>query len=137
MATTKAPAPKFTAAEAARLYERADTAGRAAAEAVVPVPMHVVQRANAFDDNSPVVRAYAPVLDGVCGFAWVNVRPGNSSFARWLKANKRASKGYYGGLELWVSQYGQSMTRKESYARAFANVLRDAGVDAYAESRMD
>lgn len=118
------------------IYSEADAAGRKAAEAVVPVPMYVVQRADPLNDNSPVVKAYPPVMDGVCGFAWVTVRPGNSGFAKYLKA-KGAHKGYYGGVELWVSGYNQSMTRKEAYAYAFADVCQKYGIKAYAGSRMD
>ncbi len=99
--------------------------------------MHVVQRANPFDDSSPVVHRYAPVMDGVCGFAWVTIRPGTSSFARWVSKTGRGRKGYYGGIQIWVSGFGQSMTRKEAYADAFAAVLREAGVSASAGSRMD
>ena len=41
------------------------------------------------------------------------------------------------GLSVWVSEGGQSMERKEAYARAYADVLRAAGIEAYAGSRMD
>lgn len=109
------------------LYEKADAAGKAAAVACVPNPMVVCQ-------GDAIVEV---VNDGVCGFAWVTVRPGNSSFALWLKKNMGARRAYYGGMELWVSSYGQSMARKEAYAQAFANVLREAGINAYAGSRMD
>lgn len=130
-------AKRFTKTEARNLYREADEAGRKAAEAAVPTPMVVVQRENPFDDSSAIVKEYAPVMGGVCGFAWVTVRPANSSFALWLKKNQGARTGYYGGMELWVSGYGQSMQRKEAYAKAFAQVLRDNGLDASAGSRMD
>lgn len=42
-----------------------------------------------------------------------------------------------GGLQYWVSQGGQSMQRKEAFARAFASVLKANGIDAFADSRMD
>lgn len=129
--------PKLSDDQAQALYAKAQAAGMAAGEAVIPTPMHVVERANPFDDNSAVVRRYAPVMDGPCGFAAITIRPGNSSFARWLKANKRAYSGYYGGTELSVSQFGQSLTRKTVYARAFTEVLRAAGIDASYNSRMD
>ena len=119
------------------LFQKADAAGQAAAEAVVPVPMQIVQRANPFDDNSPVVKSYEPVLDGVCGFAWVNVKPGNCAFANFLKKEKGGHKSYYGGIDMSVRGYNQSMTRKEAYAEAFAEVIRATGIKAYAQSRMD
>jgi hypothetical protein len=123
--------------EYSELFSKADAAGRAAAEACKPVPMQVVERANPLDDSSAVVKRYAPVASGVCGFAWVNVRPGNCGFARWMKKEGVARKGYYGGMEYWVSGYGQSMEKKEAYAGAFAKVLGEAGIKAYPQSRMD
>ena len=99
--------------------------------------MYVVQRANHFDDSSAIIKAYPPVMGGVCGFSWITVRPGTSSFARWLAKNKRASRGYYGGIELWIREFGQSMEKKLAYSEAFSQVLRDAGIKAYAGSRMD
>jgi hypothetical protein len=116
------------------LYNKADEAGRAAAVDCVPVPMTVCE--GSLFSNVPG-RVIEVVNDGACGFAWVIVRPGNSSFALWLKKNKGASKSYYGGMEVWIRGYGQSMTRKEAYASAFAQVLREAGINAHAGSRMD
>lgn len=118
------------------LFKKADAAGRTAATTVVPTPMTVVRHANVLDDASPVAQRWV-VPDGVCGFAWVTIRPGTSAAARYAKAALGARKGYHGGMEIWVSDYSQSMTRKEAYARAFANVLTAAGVTAYAGSRMD
>jgi hypothetical protein len=73
----------------------------------------------------------------MCGFAWVNVRPGTSSFARWLKRADLARRAYHGGLDIWVRQFNQSHERKVAYARAYADVLQDAGVTAYAGDRLD
>lgn len=121
------------------LYRRAVEAGRAAAEACTPTPMVVQEHANPLDDSSPVIKQYAPVMAGVCGFAWINVRPGNSSFACWLKRNDLGrSDRYEGGVRVWVDGYGQSYERKRAYAGGFARVLRDAGMDrVYPGSRLD
>lgn len=139
MATTTATGQvRFTARQAERLYARAHEAGMAALEAARPTPMYVVQRANPFDDSSPIVRRYAPVEGGTCGFASVVVHPGNGSFARRMRAAGRGSAEYGGGYMVkWVREGGQSLTRKEAYAQAFAEVLREAGVRAFAQSRMD
>lgn len=117
------------------IYEKAMAAGKAAAEAKVPTPMHVVQTAGF---GGPIVKRYEPVMDGVCGFAWVKVKPATQPFAKWLKATgKVRGAAYGGGYDLWISDYNQSMERKEAHARAMAKALNEAGIKAYADSRMD
>lgn len=74
---------------------------------------------------------------GVCGFAWVHIPDGRSSCAHWLTKTNRGSKGYPRGVDIWVSYFGQSLERKEAYARAFAQVLRNYGIKCYSQSRMD
>jgi hypothetical protein len=129
--------PEGSAAQWEALHNAAHRAGMAAGEAVTPMPMVVVEHANQLDDNSPIVRSYAPVMDGPCGFAYVTVRPATGSFARWAKANRGWFAAYGGGLQLSVGAFNQSVTRKSAYASAFAAVLREAGVSAYGSSRMD
>ena len=120
----------------ADLYARAHSAGLEVAEQCIPAVMVVQQHENMMDDDSPVKQQWA-VPEGVCGFAWVTVTPGNCSFALWLKKHHNASKGYHGGMELWVSDFGQSYERKHAYARAFARIVSEAGVKAYAGGRLD
>jgi hypothetical protein len=36
-----------------------------------------------------------------------------------------------------VREFGQSLTRKEAYADAFADVLKEVGMRVYVDSRMD
>jgi hypothetical protein len=121
-------ATKYAAYEA--LWTRADEAGCAAAEATVPEPMIV--------HDVLTGHTYAPIDSGVCGFAWVSIRPGNSSFAIWAKKTGRCTTDHYaGGVRLWVGDYGQSYERKYAYARAFADTLRDAGIKAYTSGRLD
>jgi hypothetical protein len=122
----------------ADLYRKARAAGLAAASDCKPIPMVVCQRADPLNDNSPIVKRYAPVMDGPCGFAWINVKPGNGPMARYLKAEGLArSDSYEGGVCVWVGEFNQSMARKEAYAAAFADVMRAEGIRAYANSRMD
>lgn len=120
-------------------WDAAVAAGNAAAAAKVPQPMYVVERADPLNDNSPVVKAYAPVMDGVCGFAWVSIRPANKPFARWLKKQGLAKPAYGGGLQYWVSAFNQSMEKKEAFAYAMADSLGKAFPEMrfYGASRMD
>ena len=123
--------------ELARIWKAADEAGREAVRKTVPTPMVVVEHANPLDDSSPVVHRYPPVEGGVCGFAWINT-PGNRAFGRWVKETGRGRPdSYYGGVTIWVSDFGQSYERKDAYAQAFARVLNENGVTAYAMGRLD
>ena len=118
------------------LFELAHKAGLLAVEKAHVVPMIVAEHINLLDDNSPVKKSYF-VSDGVCGFAWVVIRPANCAFARWMKENHNCHTAYGGGMQYWISMFNQSMQKKEEYATAFANILREFGINAYSQSRMD
>ena len=94
--------------------------------------------------NPMIVSGYEdqPVMDGACGFAWVNFKMKGGlgrKFGRWLIDNGYARKDtYYGGCTIWISEHGQSMARKEAHAHAMAETLQRAGIeDAHGMSRMD
>lgn len=123
-------------AQFGEIFKAAHEAGMAAGDACQPVPMVVSEHVNMADDNSAVRKSYY-VPSGVCGFAWVTVRPGTSSFARWLVKNGKGHKAYYGGIQIWASAFGQSMERKIAYAHAFAKVLEQNGIPASTGDRMD
>jgi len=111
----------------AAIIAAAEAAGMAAGNACEPATM-IVNGAS---------KQYI-VHEGCCGFAWVNIKPGNSRIANYLKKSGKARSSYHGGIDVWVSEFGQSMARKEDYAGAYARVLRDNGIDrAYSMSRMD
>jgi hypothetical protein len=136
-ADSKARKAKYAAFEAA--YAKAVAAGQAAGEAAKPRAMMVVQPSDPLNDNS-VPKAMWHVPEGACGFAWVNVSPGNSPFANWLKKNKLARKAYGGGVDIWISDFGQSVERKEACANAMAKVLKEelgSSLSIYANSRLD
>ena len=119
----------------AALYAAADAAGKQAADAAVPTPM-IVGKAIGLTDQIDYSQPTYFVADGPCGFAWVQFA-GNTGWGRWAKKEGHARPAYGGGLQIRVADYGQSVMRKEAYAQAFADVLREAGVTAYAESRLD
>jgi hypothetical protein len=122
------------------IFEEARLAGMAAGNSATPRPMVVTRDSMAIvtaaGRQNILDRDYV-VPEGPCGFAWVVIRPGNSPAAIYAKKNLRAHKHYYGGMELWVSEFGQSMERKEAYARAYADVLKKHGIQASYGSRMD
>jgi hypothetical protein len=116
------------------LYTQARAAGLLAAQAAQVTPMIVNAHKNPLDANSEITQSYF-VADGVCGFASVVVK--NIKFANGLKKMNIGRKNYGGGYCISVQDFNQSLTRKEVYAHAFAEVLRANGVDAYVDSRMD
>ena len=118
------------------LHEAAHRAGMEAGNGAIPQPMVVVE-AGIFDEPIPGGNRWT-VPEGVCGFAWINIRDARKGFARWAKkVGVGRTDRYFGGVTIWVSAFGQSMTRKEAYALAYAYVLQDAGINAYSNSRMD
>jgi hypothetical protein len=120
-------APSITVSE---LYTQAHNAGMAAAKASIPTPMVVV--------NGETREVVDVVDDGVCGFAWINIKPARGAFVNYLKSIQVGDvDSYYGGYTIWVSDFNQSMTRKEAYAKAFTKVLESWGITAYFASRMD
>lgn len=75
-----------------------------------------------------------------CGFAWVtvhNVRS-NSKVGKALQA-VGFRRAYGGGLQLWnPSKFGcQNVDTLEHGAMAYATVLKQHGIEAYAGSRLD
>ena len=130
---------KMTDKDFRRIYDKADVAGMVAVNSCTPTPMVVQEHANMLDDNSPVAKQWI-VAGGVCGFAWINIKPGNNRFCNWLKAVGLAKHSEYeGGVTIWVTHGGQSMQIKEAYAHAFARVIREEipELRVYALSRMD
>lgn len=131
-------------AKYADAWRAAHDAGMAAGKAAQCVPMAVYNgdiqiNGRPLDPYAAASQLVDVVPDGVCGFAWVVLHPATSRFARWASANRGARREYGGGLCLtWVSEFGQSMTRKEAYAHAFAATLRrELNLNVHAHSRMD
>jgi hypothetical protein len=129
---------KKNAAQFAAVYAKAVAAGMAAGNGSSPTPMIVGEPTTFLGSDINYAKPFYYVADGACGFAWVTLRPATSSFARWLKKTGKARVAYGGGMQIWVSEFGQSMARKEAYADAMAATFRsELGVEAYAGSRMD
>lgn len=129
---------KYTEAVSFRnILNEAQEAGKKAALALTPIPMVVGEAKSILSDEIDYTKPTYYVADGVCGFAWVNITPGTSAFARWLKKEGLAHKSYDGGVNIWISDYNQSLQKKEAHAEAMAKVLTENGFKAYPRSRMD
>lgn len=126
---------------------KAHEAGMDAWRREVPAPMVVQEHANQLDDASPVVKEWF-VSGGACGFASVIVRPGNCSFALWVKKNKNAHNHYYGGVAVparpdcndpRVQSYDLNCAYAHAYAQALEdNLPKDSGVTSIrVSSRLD
>ena len=91
-------------------------AGNTAADALTVIPMTVVGREGVYH-----------VEGGVCGFARVEVRPRTSAWSKWLRGRGWRSSDYHKCVYLNISDFGQSLQRKEAFARAFASHLTAKG----------
>lgn len=140
---------KLTKADMKALLARAGEAGERAFKDAAPTPMIVYTPKNMMaslmggDDGGPDPREPVyQVNEGVCGTAWVNIKPGGSRFARWLiKEGYGRSDSYRGGITLSLynicgDRMSQSLTRWGAAARAITTVLREAGIDATAHEWM-
>jgi hypothetical protein len=105
----------------------AHAAGIEAGRNCKPIPMIVCT-----STGKPIER----LDEGACGFAWVAFA-GNTAWGRWAKKAGLAGSHYPSGLCVWVREFGQSIDRKEAYAGAYAQVLRNSGIDCHAGSRLD
>lgn len=119
------------------IYQEAHTAGLKALKNCKPTPMVVQTHKNMFDDNSPVIRSEV-VSQGVCGFAWVKIRPARGRFIDYCKKhNIGGTDDYSGGYTISASHGGQSMELNLAYATAFAEVLQKHGINAISNYRLD
>ena len=73
-----------------------------------------------------------------CGFAWVVVKGVRGNKAKLLREFGFDSH-YAGGLSLWnpSNNYTQDMSAKAAGATVFAAALREMGINASADSRLD
>ncbi len=115
------------------LWDDALRAAMEAHKAAEPTPMVVNEHVGLSEE---VTRSWY-VSEGACGFAWVSVHPGNSSFAIWACKHAGFRKAYGGGVQRSMNFNSQSIERADQAAHAAAEVLRKAGVKAYAGSRLD
>lgn len=103
-------------------FDAAATAARDAGDAVTPAPSIVGTAIGLSDEIDPTKPVYRDTA-GICGFAWVDVRPATSSFARWLAKTGRGSKAYGGGMRIRIPWHGQSYERKIASAQVLAGEL--------------
>ena len=120
------------------LYDRAHAAGMEAVDKAVVQPMYVYSTKSVFSDELDETQPVYKIADGLCGFACVNLKPANSAFAKWLRKMDLADKRYGApGVSMWIYDFNQSYEKKRVYAAAFADVLREEGLNAWSESRLD
>lgn len=65
-----------------------------------------------------------PEWAGPCGFAWIIVKPGTSSFTRWLvRTGHAVPDPHYGGVNIPVMDHGQCMRAEVAYVHGFSTEL--------------
>ena len=122
--------------ECARIYKEAYEAGLLAGKDA-DTPQFVVGSPTTALGSDIDFSKKTYILDGLCGYAWVNISPARGAFVTYLKSIDVGRKGYYGGFEVSVREFGQSVDRKYAFAQAFAEILGKYGIQASAGSRLD
>ena len=120
-----------------KVLERAHLMGMDAGRRVGVNPMIVGTPTELMGNEIDYSKKTYVVEGGVCGFAGVVIKPARGKFVSYLKSLDMGYKHYYGGWYVSVREFGQSLTRKEAYAEAFAKVLSEVGMRCYVDSRMD
>ena len=124
--------------DAQAIYEQAHAAGCKAWEDCSPNPV-TWGMAKSLVGNEIVPGTESTCTEGLCGFAWIIVKPARGPFVTYCKRNDIGRKHVYPGW--YIGARGpfdsQSIERKEAYAYAFAGVLREHGVNCYVGSRLD
>jgi hypothetical protein len=143
---------------AIKILDEAIHEGMEAGKNHKPNPM-IVGQAKGLFGNDIVPGTEEVVSDGVCGFAWISIYPKSSEINKqfikdlkyWdmidenkngLSSTKRypfSKISYLGPVhyQYWVSDFAQSMEKKEAFAKAFVEVLKKYGISASYGSRMD
>lgn len=119
-----------TDAQWQQLFNEAWAVGLAAGNANRPTPIIVSGQ-----HGNQISHYY--VEDGVCGFAYVRIKPATHSFARWANKMDLGFKSYHGGYDISIHEYNQSYDRKMAHAQAMAAYLREKGIPADAHGRLD
>jgi len=121
------------------IHNECHAAGMVAGEAVRPIPMVVGEGKSFFSNEIDYTKRTYVLDDGPCGFAWVNIYPGNCKVANQYKKMGLAKPAYGGGVQMWITEFGQSVDRKLAYANAYAAKLRElTGHERiYGGSRLD
>jgi hypothetical protein len=123
---------------------KATIAGNEAVSKAKIIPMIVGEAKSLFSNEIDYSKPVEFVESGVCGFAWINVYPefkGSTKLGKEerkvLEAAGFSKNEYEKNYQRWVSEFNQSMQKKEAFARAFSKVLRENGINASAGSRID
>ena len=117
-------------------FRDAEAIGHNAGVSHKPTPIRIYQA----DIMGKRLSEDSVIDDGCCGFAWINIKPANKRFAKWLKETERARPdSYYGGITIWIHDHNQSYEKKKKHAEAMASYLQGKFPDIKfrAMSRLD
>ena len=68
------------------IYSEAHSAGMAAGHGCTPTPMVVGTPTTPLGDDIDYSKDTYYVADGLCGFAWINIKPARGKFVTWLRS---------------------------------------------------
>lgn len=125
-----------------QIWEEALKAAQDASQSAIPVPMVVGTPTTMFGNDIDRSKPMFYESEGLCGFAWVRIKPARGKFVKYLKDNKIGSTDdYLGGYTIWMGNQEagltQSIDRKEAAAQAMKQVFKSYDIKCCAESRLD
>lgn len=76
--------------------------------------------------------------EGLCGFAWVTIRPARGEFVKYLKSRGIGHKNYSGsGWTINTTTLEQSFERNEAWANTFCAILEKYNIHSTVTTRLD
>ena len=93
-----------------------------------PTPMIVGHAKNLFS-NEIIPGTEEIVEDGLCGFAWINIKPARGPLVKFLKSKGIGRNGDYGGYTISSYEstpgtgFSQSMEKNQAGCKAFVKVI--------------
>lgn len=118
---------KLTGAQFQHIYDAAHEAGYTAGKRAIPNSKFLAQPNGAKLWIEP---------RGECGMAWIAFS-GNTPWSKWCNEQGICDNDHPRGKRIWVHHFGQSYERKLAYAKAFAQTLKDNGINAFSCGMVD
>lgn len=120
------------------IYNLAVWHAETASKNIVPHPVRWGSAKTIFDTEIDPDEPSWVEDEGLCGFAWVTIRPARGEFVKYLKSRGIGHKNYTGsGWTINTTTHDQSFERNEAWANSFCATLEEYDIHSTVTTRLD